>query len=79
MRVSVRVSADEPFMPDNLAEHIGRILPIRIGDLGYATNLIAAEPTDDGGYVLELELHDSNLGFEAWHQRVVIANGVVVD
>lgn len=78
MRITVEVPADEPFMPDNLSEHIGRLLPIRIGDLGYPTTILAVKPLADGGYVVDLDLPDSDLGFEAWAQRVVVANGVVV-
>jgi hypothetical protein len=61
VRLTTRQPAAE--VPDTLAEHVGRVIPLRIGDLAY-TAVLEAVVRDGGDVVATFEVPDSDFRWE---------------
>lgn len=69
MRLSIRQPADSLPIPLHRlqTEFMGRVVPLRIGDLAYAATLVSAGEAGERGWDVEvvLDLPDSDLRWEA--------------
>lgn len=65
MRFTVQQRADAHDVPGPVTDYLGRVVPLRLGELAYTAKLEAVEYVDRGEVVLTFDLPDSDLRWEA--------------